>query len=367
MRGACIVAEAAYSQRGGADTAGSIPEVFVLARKRGQNRRRASMLIVLGLLACGGYAWYFEVGPFSRKASPEPEPISPTLLASLRSEDHATTGNPFPEVSEKGAQSAPSSGPATPSAPSAAQGLKLIESARGQIQSGNLIAARQQLSEAMNSGLESAKQVEIRAELVRLGQATVFSPRVYADDPLAGQYIVAGGDTLEKIARKHKVTAGLLARINNIPNINLIRQGQTLKVLHGPFHAKVTKSAFRMDVYLQDTFVQSFPVGLGAEDGTPTGTWEVGEKLVNPTFYHPRENKVYAADDPMNPLGERWIALKGVAGNAVGQMRYGLHGTIEPDSIGRSVSLGCIRMHNPDVELVYDMLVPALSTVLVAD
>ncbi|RME39135.1 MAG: L,D-transpeptidase, partial [Planctomycetota bacterium] len=45
----------------------------------------------------------------------------------------------------------------------------------------------------------------------------------------------------------------------------------------------------------------------------------------------------------------------------------GIHGTIEPDSIGRSVSLGCIRMHNEDVEEVYKYLVERHSTVVVTD
>ena len=36
---------------------------------------------------------------------------------------------------------------------------------------------------------------------------------------------------------------------------------------------------------------------------------------------------------------------------------YGIHGTIEPDSIGKNESRGCIRMLNSEVEEVYDFLV----------
>jgi lipoprotein-anchoring transpeptidase ErfK/SrfK len=35
---------------------------------------------------------------------------------------------------------------------------------------------------------------------------------------------------------------------------------------------------------------------------------------------------------------------------------YGIHGTIEQDSIGRQASMGCIRMRPDDVALVYEML-----------
>ena len=69
------------------------------------------------------------------------------------------------------------------------------------------------------------------------------------------------------------------------------------------------------------------------------------EKLVDPTYYGP--DGVIAHDDPANPLGERWIDI----GNS-----YGIHGTIDPASIGKSESQGCIRLHNDDVEAVYDLL-----------
>jgi lipoprotein-anchoring transpeptidase ErfK/SrfK len=35
---------------------------------------------------------------------------------------------------------------------------------------------------------------------------------------------------------------------------------------------------------------------------------------------------------------------------------YGIHGTIDPNSIGKAESRGCIRLRNQDVEEVYDML-----------
>ena len=73
------------------------------------------------------------------------------------------------------------------------------------------------------------------------------------------------------------------------------------------------------------------------------------------------------ADDPKNPLGERWIGLTGIDGHAVGKQSYGIHGTIRPESIGKQESMGCIRLTNDDVAKVFELLVGGKSTVTVRD
>ena len=62
-----------------------------------------------------------------------------------------------------------------------------------------------------------------------------------------------------------------------------------------------------------------------------------------------------SGDDPANPLGERWIDL--------GES-YGIHGTIDPDTIGKAASRGCIRMRAKDVIEVYDFLVKGSEVVI---
>ena len=86
---------------------------------------------------------------------------------------------------------------------------------------------------------------------------------------------------------------------------------------------------------------------------THGGTFTVEDKMANPPYDGPEGS--FAADDPKNPVGERWISLGG---------GYGIHGTIEPDSIGKSESLGCIRLHNTDVEIVYDLLTVGSEVVI---
>ncbi len=243
----------------------------------------------------------------------------------------------------------------------------LLSSGRRALGSGDLVLARAHFSEALNASLPPQEEIEARAELRKLGRETIFSPTVTKDDPYSEYYTIQPGDSLQKIAKEYEVTAEFLARVNNIPNINQIRAGRRLKVVRGPFHARVTKGEHTLDIFCHNTFVDHFPVGLGAEDGTPLGKWKVKTKLKNPTYYPPRGGMIVAAGDPDNPLGERWIGLEGLEGDALGATRYGIHGTIEPDSIGKDASMGCVRMHNEDVEVVFDLLIAGKSFVEIVE
>ena len=128
----------------------------------------------------------------------------------------------------------------------------------------------------------------LRNELLPIGAETILSPRIVDNDPLVTRYVIQTGDSLAKIAAMYKVSPELLASVNGMADKNLIRAGQTIKVVKGPFRAVVRKQEFVLEVYLGDTFVRHFRVGLGAADSTPTGDWEVGTKLINPTYYPPR-------------------------------------------------------------------------------
>ena len=125
-----------------------------------------------------------------------------------------------------------------------------------------------------------------------------------------------------------------------------------------------------MDLYLQDTFVRSFPVGLGKEGmETPSGLWLVKPdgKLIKPTWTDPITGKTYKAHDPDYPLGSRWIGLEGLSGQARGRDGFAIHGTKDPNEIGKPSSQGCIRLHNGDAILFYDILMPGVSQIEVVD
>jgi LysM repeat protein len=194
----------------------------------------------------------------------------------------------------------------------------------------------------------------------------LFSRTVFPEDELCSYYRVQPGDLLSTIGRRFKVPYEILMEINDIRRPEALQAGETIKVINGPFHARVYRSTFTMDLFLQDTYVRSFPVGLGKPGmETPTGLWAVksGGKLIAPTWVDPVSGKKYEPVDPDYPLGSRWIGLEGLKGNAVGRTGFAIHGTKEPDQIGTAGSRGCIRMRNEDAVLLYSLQVPLYSRV----
>jgi hypothetical protein len=111
----------------------------------------------------------------------------------------------------------------------------------------------------------------------------------------------------------------------------------------------------RLDLYEGFQVTHSWDVAT-AKPGwtTPVGEWSLYQKRENPTWYNPALDS-WGADlpavvpgGPGNPMGTRALYI-----TAPGLIR--IHGTTSPDSIGRYASHGCIRMHNEQVEELYDL------------
>ncbi len=187
---------------------------------------------------------------------------------------------------------------------------------------------------------EPDQRTEIALELEQLARKIYFSP----ETDFLPSYEVQPNDQLRLIARQYDVTWEYLAKLNRTKP-EQIRPGQKLKMIKGPFDAVVDLNDYRITIHAHGYYVCSFPIGTGKDHSSPTGKFPVLNKERNPTYYG--ATKTISRDDPLNPLGEHWIDL----GNG-----YGIHGTIEPDSIGRSQSKGCIRMNNADVAQVFDLL-----------
>ena len=93
----------------------------------------------------------------------------------------------------------------------------------------------------------------------------------------------------------------------------------------------------------------------------------ITDRMRDPKWWGARDQRPIESGDPKNPLGKYWLALTGVEGKAEGQQSYGIHGTIDPESIGKQASMGCIRMRNEDVAVVYSVVLSGKTTVVVKD
>ena len=245
------------------------------------------------------------------------------------------------------------------------EGLTLLDNNK-------LGAARRSLSASLRSGgLTPSEEAQARGVLADLADELIFSRKIESSDLFSIDYTIRSGDTLSGIVSNMglQVDWRFIQRINGIQRPSAIRVGQNLKLVTGPFHAVIDKESYRIDVYLGDgndrIFVRSYRVGLGEYNSTPVGLFKVrkNSKLINPPWRNPRTREFFSADNPMNPIGERWIGLEGIDEQTKNLSGLGMHGTIDPDSIGANSSMGCVRMHGEDVSQLYEMLVEGVSTV----
>jgi lipoprotein-anchoring transpeptidase ErfK/SrfK len=111
-----------------------------------------------------------------------------------------------------------------------------------------------------------------------------------------------------------------------------------------------------------DRLIAQFPATMGStHDPLPLGRWEIRATAHNPPFhYNPAlfwdadsdDRRVTLPPGPNGPVGVVWIDLS--------KEHYGIHGTPEPQTIGRTQSHGCIRLTNWDAARLAQMVHPGI-------
>ena len=110
----------------------------------------------------------------------------------------------------------------------------------------------------------------------------------------------------------------------------------------------------------------SYGIGVGREGFTWSGVKTIERKSEWPDWYPPAEMLQrqpylprFMAGGPGNPLGARAMYIAGTI--------YRIHGTNAPDTIGKHVSSGCIRMLNEDVIDLYNRVTIGNKVVVLPD
>ncbi|MDD5085164.1 MAG: L,D-transpeptidase family protein [Candidatus Omnitrophica bacterium] len=228
---------------------------------------------------------------------------------------------------------------------------KLLRNAVKEKGKGNLLKAKDLYKKAL-SELESIEdnRKAIQGALEDLNMKILFSQTLTPDSVV---YEVKSGDSLQVLAKRFNTTVALIKRANGLKS-DLIRVGDKLKVIKTEFAVVVNRSSNLLCLKMGDEIIKTYSCATGKDGATPVGTFKIINKLEDPTWY--KAGAVVPPGSPENSLGTRWMGISSPG--------YGIHGTIEPESIGHSVTSGCVRMHNQDVEELYT-IVPVGTVVII--
>jgi len=222
---------------------------------------------------------------------------------------------------------------------------------------GNFEEALQKYEEALALAKTPAARERSEKLLGDLNLRMFLTPREDQDKKV---YLVKRGDSLVNIAIANKTTVDLICRINGISDPAGLRPNMRLLLPAPEFSVVISKPDFRLTLLNHGKFFKSYKVGLGKHGKTPVGEFVIGDKIKNPTWWSP--NGPIPPGDPRNELGTRWMALKPLT-PGVGD-DYGIHGTIDPSTVGWESSNGCPRMYPPEAEEFF-MLVPEGTPVVI--
>lgn len=178
--------------------------------------------------------------------------------------------------------------------------------------------------------------------------------------------------TLEALAERFHASPKLLGRLN--PGSSFSRAGEEIVVpsVRSSAPPKVARvvvddSDKTVSAWADgDKLIAQYPATTGSEhDPLPVGSWKINGVSRNPTFHY-NPDLFWDADEshakakvpagPNNPVGVVWIDLS--------KPHYGIHGTPEPATIGKTQSHGCIRLTNWDAAELAEMVAPGLPAVL---
>jgi lipoprotein-anchoring transpeptidase ErfK/SrfK len=191
-----------------------------------------------------------------------------------------------------------------------------------------------------------------KAKLPALGYSSILE--------LLGERFHATPEFLKQLNPQARFAAGEEIRVPNVRAVptEAMPAAQDVRIT-------VSKAASTLTVDNGDDVLFFAPVTSGSEhDPLPLGEWKVKGVARNPSFNYnpdlfwdaePGETKAKIPAGPNNPVGVVWIDIT--------KEHYGLHGTPEPRTIGKTESHGCVRMTNWDALTVAALVKPGTPVV----
>lgn len=216
---------------------------------------------------------------------------------------------------------------------------------------GRLVDARLKWLQILESPVSDVVRLKVEEQLGMVNAQLVLTS---AGMPEKTEYVVSAGDSLDKLAKRYKTTIDLLQKGSNTADPSLIKVGDRLRILEGSFFIEVSRSRRDLLLLFNEKFFKRYTVGIGKEGKTPVGSFEVAERIKDPVWWR-ADGKAIPFGNPENILGTRWMSIRAV-GETAYIKGYGIHGTWDNASVGKSESAGCVRMRNADVEELFIMV-----------
>lgn len=216
-----------------------------------------------------------------------------------------------------------------------------------------------------------AQSLLVASLLLPIGSMALTFPLPPGNNAVVGQVKeirLKPGDSLSQIARDNDIGYYELLEAN--PKLNPMRLVNGTPVLIPTQYVLPDSPRDGITINLAELRLYYYPVGqnvvvtkpisIGRQGwNTPEGTFKVVEKIDHPSWYVPKSIAAEAAKQgvilpdvvppgPDNPLGDYAMRLS--------LPNYLIHGTVEPTSIGRRVSSGCVRMYPEDIQELFSMV-----------
>ena len=164
--------------------------------------------------------------------------------------------------------------------------------------------------------------------------------------------------SVEMLAERFHMSEIYLRSLN--PNVDFSLAGEKIRVVAPGTKARrkvhyivADKSREQVRAYGRNgKLLNAYPATIGSTaTPSPSGKVEVARIALNPNYtYNPKKNFQQGENNkvltippgPNGPVGSVWIALS--------KPTYGIHGTPNPETIGKTNSHGCIRLTNWDAQ-----------------
>jgi len=324
-----------------------------LSNKRRKKRGNNMLPTAVGLIIFAAIIYFFfysgEDTPQEETTEEPATPATKVAPADKPSENKIITPTP------KAAVTVTQDQPKTPiSGQEKTALIALYKRAKTALSQGDLILARELGEQILGKVSEHTTAWQQAADIISKANTLIFTTDYISPDKT--NHIVRAGDSLDKIVKQYCTTLEAIQKSNNLPTTSsTIRLNQSLIVFKGEWSIRISKSKFRLQLYNKGKLFKAYKIATGKGNKTPEGKFVIAAKIKEPEWTN--KGIKYPFGTPENVLGTRWMKLRAAKDNPNKHLTgYGIHGTWEPDSLGKMASNGCIRMKNSDVEELFAII-----------